>query len=87
MTPVDNDPREVIDEEEQATRVRRKRDMLQQELEIVAMEQQLDILRRQRNAGHTRYPADTSLPSTTPSYPRPLFLRIRSTWSALWYPK
>jgi hypothetical protein len=54
MTPVDNDPREeVIDEEEQARRVRRKRDMLQQELEIVAMEQQLDVLRRQRNAGHT----------------------------------
>jgi hypothetical protein len=39
MTPVDNDPREeVIDEEEQARRVRRKRDMLQQELEIVVME-------------------------------------------------
>jgi hypothetical protein len=27
--------------------------MLQQEIEITAMEQQLDILRRQRNVGHT----------------------------------
>jgi hypothetical protein len=54
MTPVDYGPRkEVIDEEEQARRVRRKRDMLQQELEIVAIERQLDVLRRQRNAGHT----------------------------------
>ncbi|KAM0708837.1 hypothetical protein Q7P35_005490 [Cladosporium inversicolor] len=40
-------------EEERAMRVRRRRDMLQQELEIVAMEQQLDVLRRTRNAGHT----------------------------------
>ena len=42
-----------VAEEEQARRVRRRRDMLQQELEIVAMEQQLDVLRRQRDAGHT----------------------------------
>jgi hypothetical protein len=42
-----------VAEEERARRVRRRRDMLQQELEIVAMEQQLDVLRRQRNAGHT----------------------------------
>lgn len=40
-------------EAEQAARVRRRRDMLQQELEIAAMEQQLDVLRRARNAGYT----------------------------------
>jgi hypothetical protein len=33
--------------------VRRRRDMLQQEIEIAAIEQQLDILRRQCNVGHT----------------------------------
>jgi hypothetical protein len=33
--------------------VRRRRDMLQQEIEIAAMEQQLDVLHRQRNAGYT----------------------------------
>jgi len=33
--------------------MRRRRDMLQQELEIVAIEQQLDVLRRARNAGYT----------------------------------
>jgi hypothetical protein len=42
-----------IAEEERARRVRRRRDMLQQELEIAVMEQQLDVLRRQRNVGHT----------------------------------
>jgi hypothetical protein len=42
-----------IAEEERARRVLRKRDMLQHEIEIAAMEQQLDVLRRQRNAGHT----------------------------------
>jgi hypothetical protein len=42
-----------VAEEERARRVRRRRDMLQQELEIAAIEQQLDVLRRQRNAGHT----------------------------------
>jgi hypothetical protein len=40
-------------EEERARRVLRRRDMLQQEIEIAAMEQQLDVLRRQRYAGHT----------------------------------
>ena len=44
--------REAI-EEERAMRVRRQRDMLQQELEIIAIEQQLDVLRRTRNVGHT----------------------------------
>jgi hypothetical protein len=32
--------------------VRRRRDILQQEIEIAAIEQQLDILRRQHNVGH-----------------------------------
>jgi hypothetical protein len=63
-TPIDSDLRdadlglqEEFDEEAaevaQAVRVRRRRDMLQQELEIAAMEQQLDVLRRARNAGYT----------------------------------
>lgn len=64
-TPIDSDSRDAdqrlleqeIDKEtaeaERAARVRRRRDMLQQELEIVAMEQQLDVLRRARNAGYT----------------------------------
>jgi hypothetical protein len=60
-TPIEEEQRQVeledmvqdVAEEEQARRVRRRRDMLQQELEIVAMEQQLDVLRRQRDAGHT----------------------------------
>jgi hypothetical protein len=51
-TPVMEDQREA-QEEERARRVRRRRDMLQQEIEIAAMEQQLDVLRRQRNAGYT----------------------------------
>jgi hypothetical protein len=64
-TPIDSNLQEAdqrlleqeVDEEaaevERAVRVRRRRDMLQQELEIVAMEQQLDVLRRARNAGYT----------------------------------
>jgi hypothetical protein len=64
-TPIDSELREAgqgefeqeIDEEpaeeERAARVRRRCDMLQQELKIVAMEQQLDVLRRARNAGYT----------------------------------
>jgi hypothetical protein len=63
-TPIDSDLRdadlglqEEVEEEAaevaQAVRVRRRRDMLQQELEIAAMEQQLDVLRRARNAGYT----------------------------------
>ena len=63
-TPIDSDLRdadlglqEEVDEEvaevAQAVRVRRRRDMLQQELEIAAIEQQLDVLRRARNAGYT----------------------------------
>jgi hypothetical protein len=51
-TPVIEDQREA-QEEERARRVRRRRDILQQEIEIAAMEQQLDVLRRQRNAGYT----------------------------------
>jgi hypothetical protein len=42
-----------IVEEERARRVLHKRDMLQHEIEITAMEQQLDVLRRQRNVRHT----------------------------------
>jgi hypothetical protein len=51
-TLVIEDQREA-EEEEQARRVRRRRDILQQEIEIAAIEQQLDVLRRQRNAGYT----------------------------------
>ena len=52
MSDVDED-----DLESQARSQRRRRDLLQQEIEIETMEQQLAALRRRRNAGNTPAPS------------------------------